>query len=50
MEDDYDYEDGDYQGYCDTCNNSGFVNCYCCGDLCCCENQGEYECPDCGEY
>ncbi len=52
--DDYDYEqnwdEGDFEGrgYCDTCQNLGYLNCYCGGDLCICENNGEYPCPDCG--
>ena len=49
MEDD-DYFDDEPQGYCDTCNNTGWMNCYCGGDLCVCENQGEMECPECGEF
>ena len=40
-----DYEDREY---CNTCGNSGMLICYCGGDLCCCENNGEYPCPDCG--
>lgn len=28
-------------GYCDTCNNTGEVDCYCGGDLCCCGQQIE---------
>lgn len=35
-------------GYCENCNNTGWVNCYCGGDLCVCENNGEEECPVCG--
>jgi hypothetical protein len=43
-------------GYCDTCNNTGEVDCYCGGDLCVC-GQGTEPCPSCdggelilGEY
>jgi len=35
-------------GWCETCHNTGYVNCYCGGDLCICENNGEEECPSCG--
>ena len=37
----------DPKGYCDTCQNTGYVNCLCGGDLCICENYGEMDCPDC---
>lgn len=33
--------------YCHHCNNTGWVNCYCGGDLCVCENQGEEPCFAC---
>lgn len=33
--------------YCETCYNTGWVNCYCGGDLCVCENNGEELCPVC---
>lgn len=32
--------------YCDTCNNTGEVDCYCGGDLCCCGKEVE-PCPKC---
>lgn len=35
-------------GWCSTCHNTGWVNCYCGGDLCVCENNGEEPCPMCG--
>jgi len=35
-------------GYCAECNNTGMVDCHCGGDLCVCENNGEYTCPACG--
>lgn len=35
-------------GYCSECQNTGFVECYCGGDLCICENNGEEPCPACG--
>lgn len=35
------------RGYCSTCSNTGMLNCYCGGDLCVCENQGEFPCPKC---
>jgi len=34
-------------GYCATCNNTGFIDCHCGGDLCVCGDY-EIECPDCG--
>lgn len=44
-QDDYGDED---EGYCFTCSNTGYVNCYCGGDLCVCSNYGEKPCPACG--
>ena len=35
------------EGWCDLCQNSGYVECYCGGDICICENNGERECPRC---
>lgn len=32
--------------YCDRCQNTGEVNCYCGGDLCVCGRQ-EIACPRC---
>jgi hypothetical protein len=37
----------DEPDYCDNCNNTGYVDCHCGGDLCVCENYGEFECPKC---
>jgi hypothetical protein len=34
-------------GYCATCNNTGFIDCHCGGDLCVCDNNGEEPCPAC---
>lgn len=34
-------------GYCHHCNNTGWLDCYCGGDLCVCENNGEYPCFHC---
>ena len=37
--------------WCDYCCGTGTLDCYCGGDLCICENNGEYECPHCyGDY
>lgn len=35
-------------GWCSTCQNTGYVDCYCGGDICVCENNGEEPCPACG--
>jgi hypothetical protein len=35
------------KGYCDTCQNTGYIDCLCGGDLCVC-GQEEIECPVCG--
>lgn len=35
------------QGYCDTCQDTGYIDCHCGGDLCVCGEE-EIECPDCG--
>jgi hypothetical protein len=32
--------------YCATCNNTGYIDCHCGGDLCVC-GQEEIECPEC---
>lgn len=37
----------DDRGYCDHCNNTGSIDCYCGGDLCICDNNGEKPCPHC---
>lgn len=34
--------------YCTECNDTGWVECLCGGDLCVCENYGEDICPVCG--
>lgn len=34
-------------GYCFACSNTGYRNCYCGGDLCVCDNYGEFECTAC---
>jgi hypothetical protein len=36
-------------GYCETCNNTGYIDCHCGGDLCFC-GRVELECPACGGY
>ena len=41
------FED-DADDWCEHCDNMGFVNCYCGGDLCVCRNHGEKPCPKCG--
>lgn len=33
--------------WCEHCHNTGYVDCYCGGDLCICENNGEEPCPYC---
>ncbi|QPC43984.1 DnaJ domain-containing protein [Kaustia mangrovi] len=33
--------------YCDRCNNTGWIDCRCGGDLCLC-GEGELPCPQCG--
>ena len=33
--------------YCSECCNTGWLDCYCGGDLCVCDNNGEYPCPHC---
>lgn len=35
------------EDWCDYCCNTGWVDCYCGGDLCVCSNNGEYPCPRC---
>lgn len=34
------------KGYCTTCQNTGFIDCLCGGDICVC-GQCEIDCPDC---
>ena len=36
--------------WCDTCQNTGWVDCLCGGDLCICMNFGEYPCPSCDGF
>jgi hypothetical protein len=33
--------------YCEHCCNTGWLDCHCGGDLCICENNGDYPCPHC---
>jgi len=40
-------DDNDDEPYCESCGNMGSINCYCGGDLCVCENNGEMPCPAC---
>lgn len=47
--DDY-FDDDDDSHYCFHCNNTGYVDCHCGGDLCVCLNYGERECPACGGW
>lgn len=39
-------EDSGPKGYCDTCQNTGWIDCHCGGDLCVCGEE-EIECPSC---
>lgn len=32
-------------GPCELCDDTGFVDCRCGGDLCVCDNYGEMRCP-----
>ena len=32
---------------CPRCSGYGYIDCYCGGDLCVCENYGERDCPLC---
>jgi hypothetical protein len=41
------WPDDDDDAWCPTCQNTGYLDCHCGGDLCVCENRGEYPCPDC---
>lgn len=48
-----DHDDfGDFEEYglsaCPHCQGGGYVNCYCGGDMCLCDNHGEAACPVCG--
>jgi len=40
-------EPEDDRGYCDTCQNTGEIDCYCGGDLCVCIRGPYLPCPDC---
>jgi len=42
-----DYDDFDEGSVCPKCDGAGTVSCYCCGDLCICENYGEKACDFC---
>jgi hypothetical protein len=33
--------------WCEHCHNTGSLDCHCGGDLCVCQNNGEYPCPHC---
>lgn len=35
------------KGYCTHCQNTGWIDCHCGGDLCVCENNGEEPCFYC---
>ena len=41
-----DYDERD--AWCDRCQGLGSVSCYCGGDNCVCEHNGEMDCPSCG--
>lgn len=44
------YEDlFDDSGLEESCGGTGYVHCFCGGDLCACHNHGETECPGCDE-
>jgi hypothetical protein len=46
--DDFDYEDRpEGAEWCDRCQGLGMADCYCGGDQCYCQNNGEMECPTC---
>ena len=39
--------------WCERCAGTGSIDCYCCGDFCCCANGGDVDCPRCdgqGEF
>ena len=42
-----DFEDDGADFWCEACQNTGSVECYCGGDQCYCENGGEKPCPKC---
>ena len=44
---DDDFVDDEQEDFCYTCQNSGYVDCHCGGDLCFCLYQGEKPCPKC---
>lgn len=35
------------EGWCEHCQNTGELDCFCGGDLCVCEHNGTYPCPYC---
>jgi len=35
-------------GWCDMCQNTGWIECMCGGDTCLCANNGVVVCPYCG--
>lgn len=41
------HEEDDADTWCGNCDNMGFVNCYCGGDLCVCNYNGERPCRVC---
>ena len=47
--DDFDFIDDGHLVVCPRCNGDGSVNCYCGGDQCYCDNQGDAPCPICYE-
>mgnify|MGYP006909096115 CR=1 FL=1 len=46
--DQFDYYDQDDYQVCPRCDGHRYIHCYCAGDFCVCDNQGEKECPFCG--
>jgi hypothetical protein len=49
-EDEIDFRDDDLPEnalWCDRCQGLGMAECYCGGDQCYCDNNGEMECPQC---
>jgi len=52
MSENRDYDDFIDDGplvVCPRCNGDGSVSCYCGGDQCYCDNQGDAPCPTCHE-
>ncbi|MFZ5746373.1 MAG: hypothetical protein ACOY45_01805 [Pseudomonadota bacterium] len=53
IDDGTDWEEPDRESWCDTCKNTGEVDCYCGGDLCVCggmNGDGTDPCPDCSRH